>query len=129
MNTKTKISTAAIIFIGAIGYGYYYYFVQTLRLSDIISSTNNPFTSVFISFIDFDTGLTRYDLHDLSEKTPYWNQRINEIEGLPPGREKQFRQQQLVTEMLKDPAMRKIINRLMPFGFKTIEYFLKALSP
>ncbi|MCL4509621.1 MAG: hypothetical protein M1470_00905 [Bacteroidetes bacterium] len=127
MKNKTKVLLFLIAFLCVAGYGYYYYFVQTLRLSDIIGSQDNPIASMLVNLVDFDTGLTRYDLHDLSQNAPYWNRRMNEVESLPPGYQKQVQQQQLVAEMMKDPAMKKIINRLMPFGFNAVQNFFKAL--
>jgi len=124
---RNKFPIIAILIIAAISYGYYYYFVQTLRLSDIVGPLNNPIASFVVNLVDFDTGLTRYDLHRLSQKAPYWNQRIQQIQAMPPSIEKEKAQQELTNEMMADPSMSKIVRKLASFGFGALETFVKSI--
>lgn len=124
---KSKFLIIAILIVATISYSYYYYFVQTLRLSDIVGPLDNPIVSFVAELVDFDTGLTRYDLHRLSEKAPYWNQRIEQIQGMPFNIEKEKAQQQLINDMMADPSMSKIVRKLASFGFGTLQSFVKSI--
>ena len=124
---KNRLAIIVILVVAAGAYGYYYYFVQTLRLSDIVGPLNSPAVSFLAKLVDFDTGLTRYDLHRLSEKAPYWNQQIQRIEAMPPGIEKEKAQQELINEMMTDPAMSKVVTKIASFGFGALQSLVKSI--
>jgi hypothetical protein len=116
-----------LILLSLSGYGYYYYFVQTLTLSDIMGRTNVTIVDIFVNLLDFDTGLTRYDLHNLSKKSGYSNMRIREVESIQDPRRRQAEQEKLVAEHLEDPALKKIVRKTLGFGTKSALGILQAI--
>ena len=124
---KSKSLLIIFILIGAAAYGYYYYFVQTLMLSQIIDSSSNPLSSIVIGLIDFDTGLTRYDVHNLSEKASYWESRIQQVNSIQDYRQRNQANEKLLAEMMEDPSMRKVVKKLFGFGMGAVGIFFKAL--
>ncbi len=125
---KSKSIIMVLIFIAATAYGYYYYFVQTLMLSQIIDSSSNPLSSIVVGLIDFDTGLTRYDVHNLSEKASYWESRIQQVNSIQDYRQRNQANEKLLAEMMEDPSMRKVVKKLFGFGMNTLGIFFKALQ-
>ncbi len=124
---KSKALIITIIILAAVAYGYYYYFVQTLMLSQIIDSSGNPFSSIIIGLIDFDTGLSRYDIHRISEKADYWNSRIQQVNSIQNYQLRNQENEKLLAEMMEDPSMRKVIMKLLGFGMNAVSIFFKAL--
>ncbi len=115
-----------IILIIAVSASYYYFFVDTLKVSEIVGQTNDPAMDIFVNLFDFDTGLTRWDLYNLARKSDYWDRRINEVESIPDPYLRDRERQKLVAEMMRDPAFKKINRKLFGFGGKAAYLFLKA---
>jgi hypothetical protein len=63
MRNLILISTVILVAAG----GIYNYFGATLSLSDITGKSNNSFVNFGLRLIDFDTGLTRYDVANLKK--------------------------------------------------------------
>jgi hypothetical protein len=54
-----------IVFIAVgfiVGILYWFFFVDTLFLTEVTGHSKNPFATIFLNLIDFDTGITRYDI-------------------------------------------------------------------
>ncbi len=124
---KSKTFIVVIIIIGSAAYGYYYYFVQTLMLSQIIDTSSNPLSTIVVGFIDFDTGLTRNDVHRLSEKAEYWNSRIQQVNSIQNYQQRNQANEKLLAEMMRDPSMSKVVKKLFSFGMDAVGIFFKAL--
>ena len=125
LGRKTLAGLLVLLCMG--GYFYYYYFIQTLSLSDIMGKTNVPMVDIFVSLLDFDTGLTRYDIHNLSQKSDYWNMRMRQVESVQDPRSRQVEQEKLVAELLQDPALKKIVRKILGFGTKSAFGILQAI--
>jgi hypothetical protein len=115
------ISTAIILVAG----GLYYYFVATLSLSDIVGNTNSPIVNIGLRLIDFNTGLTRYDISNLKQKAPYWVNRMKEVDNIYNANEKSKESMRLMEEMTGDPTLRKIANK---FGIGDIKKIFSVIS-
>lgn len=124
---KSKTFIIIVIILGAAAYGYYYYFVQTLMLSQIIDTSSNPLTNIVVGFIDFDTGLTRDDVHRLSERAEYWNNRIQQVNSIQNYQLKNQESEKLLAEMMEYPSMSKVVKKLFGFGMDAVGIFFKAL--
>jgi len=44
---------------------YQHYYVETLKLSEIVGPTDDTLTTIAVNFLDYDTGLTRHDLRKI----------------------------------------------------------------
>lgn len=62
-NTKIYALVAAAL---VVVFFYWYFFVDTLKLIQITGKPENAYARVFVNIIDFDTGLSRYDIYSLS---------------------------------------------------------------
>lgn len=124
---KSKVLLVSVIIVCAAAYGYYYYFVQTLMLSQIIDNSSDPLSTIVIGIIDFDTDLTRYDVHRLSEKAEYWNSRIQQVNSIQNYQLRNQANEKLLAEMMEDPSMSKVVKKLLGFGMDAVGLFFKSL--
>ncbi|MBU8922635.1 MAG: hypothetical protein KOO63_12525 [Bacteroidales bacterium] len=108
-------------------YGSWYYFVETLYLSEIIGQTENPMANIMINLLDFDTELTRYDVHQLKSKAEYWNNRIDEVNSIQDPELWAKEQEKLFAEMMDDPSMKKIIDKVIGFGTEAVMLVLESI--
>jgi len=116
-----KIKLVLILFLvgGTLGGSYYYYhqnYVETLTLNEIVGHTDNPLVNIAINLADFDTGLTRHDIKQLSENKGYWLQRINEVEAISDPNTKEHASYMLLDEMMEDPVLKKILSGVLNLG-------------
>jgi hypothetical protein len=126
MNIKIAALLVFLIILG--GASYYYYDVDTLKFSEIVGETNDPKTDIFVNLFDFDTGLTRYDIHNLSTKSEYWKKSITEVNSIPNQQTRELETEKLYAEMMKDPTMKKITKKLIGLGSQAVYAFLNAVE-
>lgn len=106
----------------------WYFFVDTLKLSQITGRPNDPMASIFVNLIDFDTGLTRYDVYNLTSKSDYWQRRINEVNSIQDLGRRNTENEKLMAEMMEDPTMKKIVKKVFGFGVESVLAVLKGIS-
>ena len=114
-NTKIFIVIALLLSI----FGYYFYFIDTLTLSEVTGTSSNPIENIVINLVDFDTGLTRYDIYNLTQRAPYWDNRMQQVNAIRNQKKQQQEFIILLDEMMKDPSMKKVIKKITGFGSKT----------
>lgn len=117
---KSKIIVFILIFTGASVGSYYYYqynYVETLMLSEIVVKTDDNMTNIAVNLFDFDTGLTRNDIIRLKSNTGYWIGRMKEVEAINDPELKSQANIQLLSDMMEDPAMKKICKIITSTGF------------
>jgi len=123
---EIKKGIISIVFACVIIFFCWFYFVKTLSLTDITGMPSNPVAGLFASFVDFDTGLTRYDIHNLSNKNDYWQRRIREVMAIQNPQQRNIENEKLLAEMLEDPSIKKIAKKIMGFGTDAILSILQA---
>jgi hypothetical protein len=120
-----------ILFIGVsllTAFLYWYFFVDTLRLTQIAGKPENPYASIFVNIIDFNTGLTRYDIYNLSRKNDYWQRRVREVTAIQDPDKRNLENAKLLAEMMEDPSIKKIAGKLFGFGADTALSILQAIK-
>ena len=122
--TKHYGVVVLVILIALAAFFAYYFFIDTLNFSQIIGHTGNPIVDVGIKFLDFDTGLTRYDVSRLRRQSDYWAQRIEKIYSIQDPHIREIENEKLLREMMHDPSMKKLAKKV--FGGRT-ESLLKIL--
>ncbi|MBU1152563.1 hypothetical protein KKB84_01105 [bacterium] len=105
---------------------YWYYFIDTLKLTEITGTPDNAVAGFFVNLINFDTGLTRYDIHNLSRKSEYWQKRINDVMSIQSPEKRNIENQKLLAEMMEDPSIKKIAKKFMSFGTEAVLSILQA---
>ena len=90
-------------------FGYQYYYVQTLQLSEVVGKTDNSIANIAINFLDFDTGLTRNDIRRLKNNKDYWIGRMKEVEKIQDPDQKMQANAKLLSDMMDDPTLKKIL--------------------
>lgn len=125
---ENKKNIILIIFIGLLGFFYWYFFLDTLNLSQVTGKPNNPMASIFVNLIDFDTGLTRYDVYNLTSKSDYWQRRINEVNSIQDPERRNKENEKLMAEMMEDPTLKKIVKKVFGFGVESVLAVLKGIS-
>lgn len=89
-------------------FGYQHYYVETLKLSEIVGHTDDSLTNIAVNFLDFDTGLTRHDLHEIEYSKDYWLKRMKDVESMQDLDLKAKENEKLLAELMEDPTMKKI---------------------
>jgi hypothetical protein len=123
-----KLKIATIIFIIGVVYSIWYYYIDTLSMSEIVGQSDNAKVDILINLFDFDTGITRHEMRQLSQKADGWNQRMSEIMRIQDESLRQAEQEKLVAEMMRDPAFKKIAQLLFKTGAKSAKGLLEILS-
>lgn len=111
----------------AIAFSSWYFFIDTLTLSEVIGKDVDSKAGIFINLFDFDTDLTRYDVHNLKSKAPYWEKRFREIDSLSDYTRRERERDKLMAEIMKDSAMKKIINKTSGFGVDAVLAILNGM--
>jgi len=122
-----KAIVMVVALLALIGFAYYF-FIDTLSIADIIGSTGNNTADIFINLFDFDTGVTRYEMHQLQTKSPEWNRRMDEISRISDPEVRQAENEKLVSEMMRDPSFKKLAQRLLGVGGKTAKSLLNITT-
>ncbi len=116
------------LFCLAAAVGGWYFFVDTVSFRDLVGRPQGSFETIFVNLVDFDTGLTRYDIYRLKERAPYWNRRINEVDSIRDPRKRNEEQTRLVADMTEDPVLRKISKRVFGRGADLALSLLRAIN-
>jgi hypothetical protein len=129
MNWFSVKIIALVIAVGVpSGSLYWYYFEDTLMLTEIIKEPENPRATIFLNLMDFDTGLTRYDIRNLASKSRHWEARIKEVEAIRDPQRRAFEQEKLMAEMMQDPSFKKIAKKVFAFGLDSALVIVQALT-
>jgi hypothetical protein len=108
------------------GWGGWFYFGQTLRLTQVVGQQTAPLAMLAVNLMDFDTGLTRYDVSVLEGKANYWRLRIRQIELMTDSQQQQA-SAILFKEICSEPAALKLIQKVLPLGNDVTVQLLKSL--
>lgn len=109
-----SITLAALVVVAA--GGGWYFFGKPLRLSDIAGEQQNSIAAAAVRLLDFNTGLTRYDLFMLRQRGKTWNERIGRAQALVSPAERAAEIDRVFTEIAQDPAARKFLSGLGVLG-------------
>jgi hypothetical protein len=96
---------------------YYYYYTQTLMFSEVIGTTESNIATIAINLFDFDTGLTRQDIHHLHNTKDYWLKRMREVKNISNPEIKARETEILLADMMEDQTMKKITKLILSMGF------------
>ena len=66
MTQKITIAFLSVLILAFVS--YYYFFLDTLSVSELAGKSADPGVTLFVNVFDFDTGLTRWDVHNLKKK-------------------------------------------------------------
>lgn len=127
---KVKIIIIFLVVGGLSIGGYYYYehnYIETLMLSEIVGHSDNPMVNILVNAGDFDTGLTRHDIKQLKDNKDYWLARIQEVNAIENSDLKQQASIKLLSDMMEDPTLKKILSGVLTFGTSTAFGLLEIL--
>ena len=110
------IFLSAGAFLGSY-FGYQHYYLETLKLSEIVGHTDDGITNIAVNLMDFDTGLTRNDIRRLKSNKDYWIGRMNEVENIQDSDLKMQANTKLLSDMMEDPTMKKVCKIIASLGF------------
>jgi hypothetical protein len=103
-----------VVILAVLGAGYYYYeYIDTLTVKDMIGDTDNRAVGWMVEKIDFDTGLTRNDLKRL--------QRAFDRKQKEMGK---FTRE----DLLNDPELAKYKATLEKLPKRTVEWMTESLE-
>jgi hypothetical protein len=107
---------------------FYYFFIDTLTISQIVGKQSDSKATILLNIFDFDTGLTRYDLYRLSQKSDYWASRMRQVYSIQDPRKKEIEHEKLMAEMMEDPALKKIARKIIGLGGKLSIKIMEGLA-
>ena len=126
-NTFRNKGLIAFIAVGFIvGVLYWYFFLDTLSLTEVTGQPKNPLATIIVNLIDFDTGLTRYDIYNLASKSDYWEMRMRQVDSIKNYQQREIENQKLLAEMMQYPSIKKIAKKLLGFSTDSTIAILKA---
>ena len=117
-----------LILVCLIGFFIYYFFIDTLNFVQLSGKSKNPAATILMNLLDFDTGLTRYDVYCLQKKTKVWEQRKKYIYSIQDPNLQKRENDKLLAEMMQDPGFKKIAQKVFGFGAKGAFETVKILS-
>ena len=123
MKTKPTVLIALII----LAVTYYYFFISTLSISQIVGKQGSAQSTIILNLFDFDTGLTRYDMYRLAQKSDYWNMRIRQVNSIQDPNRRNIENEKLLAEMMEDPVLKKITRKVLGFGGKVSFSILQTI--
>ena len=107
---------------------FYYFFIDTLTISEIAGKQKNAKATIFLNLFDFDTGLTRYDVYRLAQKSEYWDARMKQVYSIQDPNRRNIEHEKLLAEMMEDPAFKKIARKLFGLGGKASLTIMQIIS-
>jgi hypothetical protein len=116
IDMKTFRSLIIVIIIVLIGYSTYFFFIDSLSFSQLTGNSNNSTAAILVNLLDFDTGLTRFDVYRLQKKTTVWERRKKHIYSIQDPALRKKEHDKLIAEMMQDPGFKKIARKLFGFG-------------
>ena len=99
-----------------LAFTYYYFCTATLSISQIVGKQSSAQATILLNLFDFDTGLTRYDMYKLTQKSNYWNTRIRRVNSIQDPNRRNLENEKLLAEMMEDPVLKKITKKVFGFG-------------
>ena len=72
---KSKKILIGIVII-LIAFGIWYYFIDTLTMSQIVGNDVSPNVDMLVNAFDFDTEISRYNFNKLKLKVGKWDKRL-----------------------------------------------------
>ena len=117
-----------VIVLIIFGYLLYYFFIDTLKFSEITGDTKNPMANILVNLLDFDTGITRYEIYNLKNKSIKWEIETRRVLSIPDPNLRQREHEKLLAEMMRDPAFKKLSQKTLGFGSKGILNTLQIIQ-
>lgn len=102
-----------IVIVAALAGGVYYYFIDTQKFSEVTGKTGSRFTDSIVSLVDFDTGLTRYDVYRIKHRRGYWQAKMDKVAAIKDASQREIEYKKLMDEMKNDSTLKKLIDKGM----------------
>lgn len=102
----------------------WYVFLDTLMVSEIVGRDTDTLETILVTIFDFDTGLSRYDVYRLKSKETYWLELMSELSMTDDSRARSM----IIAEMMQDPSMRKVIQKLLDLGAAAAVTVMSAIA-
>ena len=96
-------------------------------LSEIVGEQDNLIVNIMVNLGDFDTELTRYDIHHIKSSKDYWIKRIQDTMEINDPELKAKESEKLLNEMMEDKSMKKVCKVILSQGFTFTLGFLNAI--
>lgn len=117
---KSKKILIGIVII-LIAFGIWYYFIDTLTISQIIGDDINQIISMLENLDDSDTmfadtEISRYNFNKLKFKVAKWNKGLQEIDRINDPTSRDTEREKVIEEIVSDPTVKKLMKHIPSFG-------------
>lgn len=114
-----KKRVVLILILGVLAAAIYYFFVDTVTLSEVVGDTQVPALKAAIALVDRDTGLTRYQVWNFQRKMNAFKEEARQIgEGDDPDKAQRRLElaKRMVGVMQEDPVVSKMVEQFKALG-------------
>ena len=108
-----KILIGIVIIL--IAFGTWYYFIDTLTMSQIVGDDVSQNVGMLVDMFDSDTEISRYNLNKLKFKVGKWKKRLQEIDRINDPTSRDTEREKVIGEIVSDPTVKKLMKPIPGF--------------
>ena len=112
---KSKKILIGIVII-LVAFGIWYYFIDTLTMSQIVGNDVSPNVDMLVNAFDFDTEISRYNFNKLKLKVGKWDKRLQKIDRINDPASRDTEREKVIGEIVSDPTVKKLMKHIPGFG-------------
>ncbi len=112
---KSKKILIGIVII-LIAFGIWYYFIDTLTMSQIVGDDVSQNINMLVNAFDFDTEISRYNFNKLKLKVGKWDKRLQKIDRINDPVSRDTEREKVIGEIVSDPTVKKLMKHIPGFG-------------
>lgn len=112
---KSKRILIGIVII-LIAFGIWYYFIDTLTISQIVGDDVSQNVDMLVNAFDFDTEISRYNFNKLKFKVAKWDKGLQEINRINDPTNRDTEREKVIEEIVSDPTVKKLMKHIPDFG-------------
>ncbi len=119
---------AILLLLVLAGFAYYHYCIDTLALSELVNKPTHPAAALMVTLLDFDTGITRWEVIRLKSKIKRWQQEEARISLIHDQERRTAELERLTADMLRDSTVNKIVKKVLGERRKGLQGLLRELD-
>lgn len=113
MNSK-KILIGIVVIL--VAFGIWYYFIDTLTMSQIVGDDVSQNVNMLVNAFDFDTEISRYNFNKLKFKVAKWDKRLQEIDRINDPTSRDTEREKVIGEIVSNSTVKKLMKHIPGFG-------------
>jgi hypothetical protein len=116
-----------LLLIALAGFAVHHFFIDTLSLVELAGKQSHPASALIVNLLDFDTGITRWEVIRLKGKIRGWQKEEERISAIQNPEHRVAEQEKLMAEMLQDPTVKNIAHKVLGASGRGLQGLLNGL--